>query len=67
MKDKDTTDKRRRRIEDVDEFEVEVPDHRPRVDRDEQAEYEEWRRERGGRGRKRRGHREHHRKDEDES
>ena len=51
----------------IEEFDEEVPIHRPRVERDEQSEYEEWRKERGGRGRKRRGHRdqEHHRRDED--
>ena len=66
MKSKERPDKRRRRKDVVDEFDVEIPDHRPRVDREEQSEYEEWRRERGERGRKRRGHREHHRRDEDD-
>jgi hypothetical protein len=68
MSSKDKPGKRRERMEDDEETLVDVPNHRPRVDHDEQREYEEWRKERGERGRKRRGHREreHHRKDEDD-
>jgi len=68
MKGQDKPEKRGERRGDFEELEDEIPIHRPRIDHDEQKEYEEWRKERGERGRKRRGHREreHHRRDEDE-
>ena len=68
MSSRDKQGKRVVRSEEVEEFEDEISIHRPRVEHDEQKEYEEWRKERGERGRKRRGHREreHHRKEEDE-
>lgn len=68
MKDANKPGKGRHRIEDDEDFGDEVVDRRPRVDHDEQNEYDEWRKERGERGRKRKGHREreHHRRDDDD-
>jgi len=68
MSSRDKQAKRVVRSEEVEEFEDEIAIHRPRVEKDEQSEYEEWRKERGERGRKRRGHREreHHRKEEED-
>lgn len=68
MKGRDKAGKRGERVVDFDEHDDEFSNHRPRVDYDEQREYEEWRKERGERGRKRRGHRgrENHRRDEDD-
>jgi hypothetical protein len=68
MSSKDKAEKRKPRRDEIEDFEAEAPNHRPRVDRDEQSEYEEWRKERGERGRKRRGHREreqNHRHEDD--
>jgi len=68
MSSQEKRGKRVPKSEEVEEFEGVVPIHRPRVEHDEQKEYEEWRKERGERGRKRRGHREreHHRKEEED-
>jgi hypothetical protein len=68
MKSNDKPKKRGPDRDELDELDDDVPVHRPRVEHDEQREYEEWRKERGERGRKRRGHRErgHHGKDDDE-
>ena len=68
MKSNDKPKKRDSRRDEFEELEDEAPVHRPRVEHDEQREYEEWRRERGERGRKRRGHRPRtqHRRDDDD-
>jgi hypothetical protein len=49
---------------DPDEFDDldDLPRHHARVDPDERAEYEEWRKERQGRGRKKRRREEEHRR-----
>jgi hypothetical protein len=54
---KDSQAHRRRLVVDNDETDRKRESHskRPRVDPDERDEYDEWRRERGGRGRKKKG------------